>query len=708
VTEPLAPRRLATIVAIDVAGYSARTAANEDASAEEIAVLAARVRSVCAAHGGRVFNTAGDGFMLEFGAVTAALEAADDLAGGEGPPIRIGVHLGEVRVAAGDDLLGHGVNVAARIQALAPPGGVLVSADVRRAIRGALASRLIDRGEVQLDKMDEAIQVFALVPAGAAIAASPLPVLAAARDPVAQRRWTLRRRALVGGAGAAAALAAGYGGWRLLGGAPAWPEPQIAVLPFDNLSAEPDLAFFADGLSEDILDALVRGGGLRVTSRASSFTFRGAAKARAGEALKVGYLLDGSVLRNGARLRVNARLTDVGRAQVLWSETYDRDLGQGLQVEDEVAAQVAAALKVQIAGGAARTAVDPAAYDLYLQGRAASRLHTPESVAQGGQLLRQAVARAPGFPKAWFELASNYLRIGALEPLAEQTRDAALAQQAARRALALDPGFGAAYGLLATASPVFGRWAEVEAILAKGLAISPNDPDMLFFRGAFLCACGRAGASLDALPRALTLNPLDQFTNQKLCSVLTATGRFDEAGRVADRIAAIWPATLGAFWDRFWLLATCGREREAADWLEDRRQRPPGFTQQYDVYAAALRAALDGDRHRRDLAAAGLVDLAGKAVGYACQGVILLARMGLPGQALELAEAVYLKTGTLKIERNVQFVGSSRYQAFEEPETSYLFHPFLAPLRRDGRLTPIFDAIGLTAYWRQIAPPDDR
>jgi adenylate cyclase len=261
----------------------------------------------------------------------------------------------------------------------------------------------------------------------------------------------------------------------------------VAVLPFDDLSGDKQLAYFADGLSEDILNTLVRSSDVRVTAQSSSFGFRGAAKAKAGAALNADYLLDGSVLRDGDRLRVNAHLSDVHTGQTLWSETYDRGVGQTLQIEDEIAARVASALSLRFAASAdVAHPIDPAVFELYLKGREASRIHSPESTAHGGDLLRQAVAAAPNFSAAWFELADNYVRRAQLAPLSEQPPLYAQGRQAAQRAFELDPKNGAALAILPLMSSHRGHWSETDAILRRALAISPHDPDVLLMRGAFL------------------------------------------------------------------------------------------------------------------------------------------------------------------------------------------------------------------------------
>jgi len=531
---------------------------------------------------------------------------------------------------------------------------------------------------------------------------------ATAEPPYAGPRGALPigRRGLIAG-GVVAVAAAGGAAAYLAGRRAPRSDPLIAVLPFDNLSVDPQLGYFADGLSEDILNALIRGGGVRVTSRTSSFTFRGAAKAKAAQALHADYLLDGSVLREGSRLRVNAHLTQVSNQQTLWSQTYDRDLGQGLQIEDEVAAKVAAALKVRFAGaGSASRLIDPAVYDLYLRGRETSRIHTPESLRQGNALLRLAVSKAPTFSAAWFELAKNDMRSGYLESIPEQRLGFELGRQAAHRAIQLDPGNGAAYGVLAQLTPAFGHWRELEAGLAHGLRVAPNDSDLLMWQAVFLSKTGRSKAALQFARRGQALDPLDMFANHILCIQLTAASRFREAEAMAARLDAIWPDQLAAYWDRFWLYFAAGRDAEGLAMLNDRARRPPNESTEYDVLAQALNARLNGSAGQRQKAGDTLVALSELGSGYAFNSILVLSRLGLFDQALEVARALYLNNGPLRINHDIQFLGNSRFPPHGEEDPNILFRPFVAPLRKSGRLEEIFDGIGLTELWRTSGPPD--
>jgi TolB-like protein len=482
-------------------------------------------------------------------------------------------------------------------------------------------------------------------------------------------------------------------------------DPLVAVLPFDNLSPDPQLGYFADGLAEDILNALIRGGGVRVTSRTSSFTFRGAAKAKAAVALKADYLLDGSVLREGGRLRVNAQLTDVAARQTLWSETYDRDIAQGLQIEDEVAGRVAQALKVRFEAQPAARRIDPAAFDLYLRGREATGLHNPDSLRTGNELLRSAVALAPDFAPAWFELARNSWRSGFLAPLPEQARDYQLGRQAAERALALDPRNGAALGVINQMIPVFGHWREVDAGLVKGLKLSPNDPNLLVWRSNFLQQTGRIRTAVDFARRAQALDPFDSFPNSKLSDTLIYLGDYAGATAVLDRMRMVLPKELATFWNRFWLYFTMGRDADAVAQLQD-PNRPFDYGEEFAVLIQTVRAAASGAPGERAAAAKALLRLSGEGMGYAANSLMALGRLGAFDEAVALAKSLYLKTGDVPINRSIQFIGNSRYPPHGEPETAPLFHPLVRRLRQSGRLTPVFDGIGLTDFWRITGPPD--
>jgi adenylate cyclase len=336
-------RKLATIVALDVAGYSARTEADEARTIAQVTNLRPIIEGIAKAHGGRVFNTAGDGFMLEFGSAGSAVEAAIELAEECRPKVRVGVHIGDVTVQPNGDLLGHGVNVAARLMARSEPGKVTVSADVRRLIRGPLADQFVSRGPAQLDKMAETIEIFSLAASPAAAAQGAQPGRPAART--ARTAWPTPRMAAMVGVPlvlvfVAALLMTWGGGDRTTsadgGGVPS---ASIAVLPFESLSGEKDAGYFAAGIQDEILTRLAKIGSLKVISRTSTAQFASKPEnlREIARQLGVATILEGSVQKLGNAVHVNVQLIKAETDEHLWAETYDRKLDDIFGVEAEVA-----------------------------------------------------------------------------------------------------------------------------------------------------------------------------------------------------------------------------------------------------------------------------------------------------------------------------------------------------------------------------------
>jgi adenylate cyclase len=487
-----APRKLATIVALDVAGYSARTEADEAKTTAEVAALRQVIEGIAESHGGRVFNTAGDGFMLEFGSSLAAVEAAGDLAAKCEPKVRVGVHLGDVVVQPNGDLLGHGVNVAARLMARSDPGAALISADVRRTIRGPLAERLVSRGPMQLDKMAETIEAFAL---------AALPGLPSA--------------------------------------APAQPmEPVLAVLAFDNLSDDRDMQFFSDGVSEEILQAVSRAENVKVIGRSSSFQYRGADKAvrKVARELQATHVLDGSVRRAGQRIRVTAHLVEAAGQTTLWTDRFDRDLTDVLQVQDELATAIAQALGRKLVNQPMPHQIDPAAFDLYLKGRrvlAADWLESERNNAVA--LLERAVNIAPDFARAWGLLALARISLLPMERDTQGEPEHSAALAAANRAVHLDPNTAEAYLSLAHLKPAFSDHIEKFRLLSIASDLAPNDAFIHAFRAAVDMSAGWRSDCIQHFRRSIELEPSLTIFKAGLAAYLSGTGpEDDEAQAVLD------------------------------------------------------------------------------------------------------------------------------------------------------------------------------
>ena len=330
--------------------------------------------------------------------------------------------------------------------------------------------------------------------------------------------------------------------------APAQPAPArakparttIAVLAFDNYSNDPEMDYFSDGLSEEILQTVARTTDLSVIARASSFQFRGAAKAAraVGEELGATHLLDGSVRRSGARVRITAQLVVCADETSVWADRFDRDLSDVFALQDEIAEAVAVALKVAFAPSPVVRKVNPAAYDLYLRARSLSVGHaTPAGVA----LFEQAVAIDPTFATGWAALCharATQAHFGPwTKPRAELKAEALLA---ADKALALNPHCGSAYASLSRLEPL-ADYARREALFRKALALAPDDPETLTALAAFCNHVGFINEAYGYQKRAWELDPLYPEAANIFGAILAASGRYDEGRAHYEACRARWP-----------------------------------------------------------------------------------------------------------------------------------------------------------------------
>ena len=630
-------RRLTTIVALDVAGYSARTEADEARTTAEVAALRRVIEGIATAQGGRVFNTAGDGFMLEFGSSLAAVEAAFALADTCEPKVRVGVHLGDVVVQANGDLLGHGVNVAARLMARSDPGSVLVSADVRRTIRGPLAERLVSRGSLQLDKMTETIEAFARGSARAVDVASV-----------------------------------------------ASSEPLLAVLPFDNLSDDREMQFFSDGVSEEIIQRLSRGAQMKVIGRTSSFQFRGADKTARNVAkeLKCSHILDGSIRRAGGRVRIAAHLVEAASQTTLWSDRYDRTLEDIFAVQDEISEHIAAALDQTFTSFSTR-AIDSAVYDLYLH--ASPESYAPDELRTNVGLLEVATQRAPKFAEAWGRLAYFRAWLRFYQPFADRAASADLVANEAARALALDPqNVDALLAQFFVIAP-FGRFAEADAVVDR-LAQAPGLGAAGIYVGWHSRAVGRLRESAAATERAFSLDALNPMAANLVALSRMATGRVAEAVPIFEDLMARVP-------DMSFPVANLVRAQAfLGDWAAVDRLLDPAARHPLREFQEGL-AFIRTKRHPTPENVGAIRDtLAAHFARTGCVDVsrlVYAAHLGLIEEAYRTAETACLgPRGTAD-----DVMGPDGYR------TGLLFHAGMPELRKDPRFVRLCARLGLVEFW---------
>ncbi len=409
-------RTLAIIVSIDAAGYSSAAEHDDERAVNVVTELRAKVAEIAARHRGRIFNTAGDGIMVEFASADGALRAVLEMLADStvnAARTRIGMHVGDIRRMPDGDLMGHGVNVAARLQALASPGTAVASAALIDLVRGQITSGLTSLGRVRLDKMDEALEVFVL---------SLSDDLAPKPSPAFRRAAARTRPAWLWPAVAAAAVAVAVVAiavWPFT--SPSAKAPQavasvigphsIAVLPFENLSADKDNAFFASGIQDEILTRLTKIGSLKVISRTSTahLASRPDNLPDIARQLGVAYILEGSVQRSGDTVRINVQLINAATDNHAWAEIYDRKLTDIFQIQSEVAIAIASSLNAEVTGSEKRALAraptsNSAAYDAYLRALTlygfSSKINRDIDQRIESNL-SEAVKLDPGFAVAW-------------------------------------------------------------------------------------------------------------------------------------------------------------------------------------------------------------------------------------------------------------------------------------------------------------------
>lgn len=546
-------RRLAAIVAADVAGYSRLMGADEEGT---IAALRAHraelIEPKLVQYHGRIANTAGDSFLIEFPSAVDALRCAIEIQDGIAERntdipedrqlvLRIGINVGDV-VSQGDDLLGDGVNVAARLEGLAESGGICISRSARDQVRDRLDIALDDLGEVEVKNIARPVRVFRV--SGVGRAASPPP---SASSPA--RKFGVPVAVLL-------VAALGFGGWWLLGtgdrgkteavDVAATPGPvqqspgnaSIAVLPFANLSEDKAQAYFADGITEDITTDLSKVKGLYVTSRSATLRYRngGQDPKVVAAALGVRHILAGSVRRAGAKIRVTATLIDANTGGQLWSERFDRGAQDIFAIQDEIAgrvvAQLSVALKAVLLSPAKRTHIPKIeAYDLYIQGRAKRIPPTPPNLRAALADSEKAIEIDPKFAGGYAGASLARVLIHAAwggdtgPPDAELDRALKLAQKAVK----LDPSFGPAWGSLAEAYFRKGRHDEAIAAVQKAIEAAPSDSLMRARYGRFLGYVRRSAEGVKQVREAMRMSPDSLPLLYFLAINYRAAGEFDKA-----------------------------------------------------------------------------------------------------------------------------------------------------------------------------------
>ncbi len=560
-------RKLAAILAADVVGYSRLMEADEAGTLEAMKAHRRELWTpLTEQHGGRVVGMAGDSLLVEFASAVASIECAMAVQRGMAErnaqlperkrmPLRIGINIGEV-IVDGDDIFGDGVNVAARLEGLADPGGVCLSGDVYRQVRGKVDAVFVDLGTQSVKNLTEPIHVYGID------IGSPVPLSAT----VPEAETTLSR-------------------------------PAVAVLPFENLSGDPEQEYFVDGLTEDIITALSQWRSFPVIARNSTFAYKGTSPdvREAGRKLGARFVLEGSVRKGGNRIRVTAQLIDARTGHHVWAERYDRDLDDIFAVQDELTRGIAAVVVPELERVEHKRLIvlKPRhldAYDCVLQGLAyLNAVNEPDNV-RAEEMFRRAVALDPNYGRAYAGLAfalyrvamfgyssltdatvpsalenarravqldgSDYLAHWVVAALYIRTNDHETGLAEAVRSIELNPSNGHGYNLVGLALTLLGRPEEALGHLEKGRALSPNDPRlnlMMNYTALAYYLSRDYAAAADWARRATQLQPDYAESHLFLAAGLGQLDRPREARASLDACERIDPGCLErwASWWRF-------------------------------------------------------------------------------------------------------------------------------------------------------------
>ena len=540
-------RRLSAILAADVAGYSRLMGLDEVGTARVLREHRAVSDALVAKHGGRIVKTTGDGVLIEFPSVVDAVECAVAVQAvmaerNEHVPkdrrmlFRIGINLGDILIE-GDDILGDGVNIAARLEGIAEPGGICISSSTYDHVLGKVAVEFADLGEQSLKNIARPVRAYAVAPSRP--------------SPGAQ------------GGATASSLSA--------------PRLSMVVLPFANIGGDPEQDYFVDGVTESLTTDLSRINGSFVIGRNTAFTYKGkhVDLKRVGRELNVRYILEGSVQRGGNRLRVNVQLIDAETGNHLWAERFDKPIADLFDMQDEIVSRLANTLNTQLIEAEARRAehsLHPDATDLTFQGRAwLNKGTTPEYTAQARGFFDRALALDPRNIEAIVSLAQANIMTGASHFTDDRTVHLAAAEEGlikvlnmapqharahmflgavqsltnraaqgiaeCEQALALDRNLANAHAVIGVTKSYIGRGEETEAHIDEALRLSPRDT--LTFRWLFFGATAKLwlGADTEAvawLRRSIDTNRSYPLAHFFLAAALALLGELDQARAAAQ------------------------------------------------------------------------------------------------------------------------------------------------------------------------------
>ncbi|MBX9945530.1 MAG: adenylate/guanylate cyclase domain-containing protein [Reyranella sp.] len=556
-------RRLAAIIAADVVGYSRLMGRDESGTLARLREhRTQRFEPTLARHGGRLVKLAGDGALAEFPSAVDALGAAIEFqqamaeANRDQPEdtrivFRVGLHLGDL-IVEGDDLYGDGVNVAARLEAEAPAGGILISGNVHDAVAGRLKATFEDLGDISLKNIERPVRAYRVLAEG--VAAAPASTASSPTDtPLALPD-----------------------------------KPSIAVLPFTNMSGDPEQEFFADGMVEDIITALSRFKSLFVIARNSSFTYKGrtANVKQVGRELGVRYVLEGSVRRAANKVRITGQLIDSETGAHLWADRFDGSLEDVFELQDQVTTSVVGAIaprlrQIEIEQAQRRRPDNLDAYACVMRAMPAVWSHHTDTKAEALRQLQHAIDLDPRYALPQALAAWCHAQIATYDSTADPVRERLLAVQLAEAAARLDGDDEIVLTVLAAAYSMCGDHPRAGPLIEKALLLNPNSA-WTWQRSAWLNVyLERYDLALAHFNHGMRISPLDPLNFNSFLGIGTAylgLGQFEEAATCIKKSISTEPGALFQHRMLAVALAHAGRQEEAREVMRQYLRANPDMT----------------------------------------------------------------------------------------------------------------------------------
>ena len=551
------PRKLAAILYADVAGYSRLTGEDEDATHRRLREYLDVISATIESHHGQVMHYAGDAVLAKFDAVVDALSSAvdiqkelkdrnQDLPDERKVQFRIGVNLGDVIEDRGD-IYGDGVNVAARLESLADSGGICISESVRTAIGKKLDLGYEFMGEQQVKNIEEPVRAYKVT-----LGSEEKTQLTSPTKPTLELP----------------------------------DKPSIAVLPFTNMSGDPEQEYFADGMTEDIITVLSQLPALSVIARNSTFAYKGKSVKVQDIArdLEVRYVLEGSVRKSGKRARITAQLIDAVSGHHLWTERYDRDLEDIFEIQDEITRNIAIALQVKLTSGEHARIWQGGtrnfeAWQCQVRGVQAFYKFTREGRTEAAEYFEKAVALDPDYRPAWTALGHTHKNAAHYADTTDPTPLLRRAEEIAEKLLSEDDTRADSHGLLASIRLTQRRHAEALAACAKAIELEPNNPDHHGRLAGILVHSGQPQQALQQINLAIQLSP--HYPNWFTSNLVVAhylLKDFETAREAAEDAVARFPDYPDAYINLATVYSALGLDSQAREIANEFLRRRPDFS----------------------------------------------------------------------------------------------------------------------------------